>query len=146
MNVITCKKMLSLSFAVTIILGIAIHRAFSDWQALVNDVGDDGAWIVSIVYYSIYGVLISIGTLLSAITLSRINKRLHRISVCAAALISIVILEIFLKARLAHNTHIFWEIVALLISSSWLFNSVFTPDVWLHNKRVHGSNKPPRDP
>jgi zinc transporter ZupT len=141
MKEITYKKKFSLSVVVAVISGTAIHRVFNDWQALVRDVGGDGAWIIAILYTSIYGVIISIGAILSAITLRRFKKSLHLLGICAAALISIVILEIYFKMSQAANI---LDIFAILILSSWFINSALSPDVWLHNKEDAPDQKPVR--
>lgn len=123
---------LSISIGTASMFGTAFHRLWSDWGALVRDVGDGGAWIVTIFYYAIYGCIISIGAFLSAATLKKFDRTLSHISIGIAALLSISITEVYLKINMP-NGDIFWEIAAILISCGWIINIVIAPDTWMHN-------------
>jgi len=132
----TPKKIhiLSISIGTASIFGTVFHRLWSDWGALVRDVGEDGAWITTIFYYAIYGCIISIGALLSAATLKKFDKTLSHISIGIAALLSIVITEVYLKINMP-ILDIFWEIAAILTSCGWIINCIIAPDVWMHNQK-----------
>lgn len=138
MNPPNNRHVLTISISTAVIFGTMWHRIFSDWGALVSDVGSDGAWIVSIVYYGIYGCFISMGTMLSAINLKKFNKTLNKISIGVSALLSIAILELYLKINMPKED-IFWELVAILVSSGWVINSAIAPDIWMHNTRLDRS-------
>ena len=132
----TPKKIhiLSISIGTASIFGAVFHRLWSDWGALVRDVGEDGVWIATIFYYAIYGCIISIGALLSAATLKKFGRTLSHISIGIAALLSVVITEVYLKIHMP-KLDIFWEIAAILISCGWIINSVIAPDIWMHNQK-----------
>lgn len=138
MNPPNKRHILAISISTAIIFGTIWHRIFSDWGALVSDVGSGGAWIVSIVYYGIYGCFISIGAVLSAISLKKLNKTLNKISIGVSALLCIAILEIYLKINMPKED-IFWELLAILVSSGWVINSVIAPNIWMHNTRLDRS-------
>lgn len=125
---------LSISIGTATVFGAVFHRLWSDWGALVRDVGDGGAWVVSIFYYAMYGCIISIGALLSAATLKKFDRTLSHISIGIAALLCIAIMEVYLKINMPKE-NIFWEIVAILISCGWIINSAIAPDIWMHNQK-----------
>ena len=81
----------SVSLVVTILVGVATYRFLPSWQLLISDVGNEGAWTISILFHLIYGSCIGLGNIGSYL-FQKISTAPFKL-VSVASLITIVLLN-----------------------------------------------------
>ena len=81
----------SASLVITVLVGVATYRVLPSWQLLTSDVGNEGAWTVSILLHLIYGSSVGLGNIVSCLSL-KISTAPFK-SVTVASIITIILLN-----------------------------------------------------
>ncbi|SHJ96065.1 hypothetical protein SAMN02745165_03629 [Malonomonas rubra DSM 5091] len=118
-------KLVLFSLVAVVIVCPIIYRFLPNWEGLVGDVGESGAWIVTIIYHTVYGLFVGAGTLASSLVLKKINRTNSLPLAVVAAILSAVFLDvlfIYIKA----NTIGFAGAVAILLAMSFTLNFVLS--------------------
>jgi hypothetical protein len=85
----------AISLLVTVIVGVATYRALPSWELLISDVGNEGAWTVSILFHLIYGVCVGIGNIIACLS-QNISSAPYK-SVIVASSITVILLDTLLS-------------------------------------------------
>ena len=99
------------------IWGLLAYRIMPNWEYLVSDVANSGAWVVAFIYHLIYGAIIGCGAVVSALILKKFHKRNNLYFSCVIALICSIGVDILFHFINANSMELPGVTTILLIAS-----------------------------